>query len=278
MKTGDKWDNFKHKLNDKYKLTVINKAFEEKFSLELSKLNVFVVLSLGILFLIIITTILIAFTPLKEYIPGYGSTKQNKKLFQLQVQVDSLSNQLNAYELYTENLRQVFVDEDFSSDTNAFVQTKKKTDKASTFAFSKQDSMLLSIELQKQEGFESKSAKIKQKDRNENHLLFQPIIGKVVQKYSPRQPEIGIVTLKRQAVYAITGGTVIYAKPKDMIWIQHPNNMISTYRNFDELLVETNEYVKDGQIIAHTSADSSITYFGLWNNGQAVNPLNYILF
>ena len=63
---GHLWNNFRQKLNDKYKLTIINKAFEEKFHLELSKLNVFVTLSLSILFLIIVTTLIIAFTPLRE--------------------------------------------------------------------------------------------------------------------------------------------------------------------------------------------------------------------
>ena len=66
----------KKKLLTKNRLVILNEdTFEEIFSLKLNLMNVFVVLTGGAILLIAITTYIIAFTPLREYIPGYASSK-----------------------------------------------------------------------------------------------------------------------------------------------------------------------------------------------------------
>ena len=72
------------KLTDKYRLVVLNEnTFEERFSLKLSRLNVFVLGGLLAFLLILITTFIITFTPIKEYIPGYSSTNLKIKATKL---------------------------------------------------------------------------------------------------------------------------------------------------------------------------------------------------
>ena len=72
-KKDKKKTKLKQKLTDKYRLVVLNEDnFEERFSLKLSRLNVFVFGGFFSILLIAATGILIAFTPLKEYIPGYS--------------------------------------------------------------------------------------------------------------------------------------------------------------------------------------------------------------
>ena len=67
------------KLLHKYRLVILNEdTFEERFAIKLTRLNVFVIMSILTIFLIISTTLLIAFTPLREYIPGYSSTALKK--------------------------------------------------------------------------------------------------------------------------------------------------------------------------------------------------------
>ncbi|PIV93843.1 MAG: peptidase M23, partial [Flavobacteriaceae bacterium CG17_big_fil_post_rev_8_21_14_2_50_33_15] len=81
----------KRKLLDKYRLVVLNEeTFEERISIKLTRLNVFVLASLSTIILIALTTILIAFTPLREYIPGYSSTALKKKATELSYKTDSL--------------------------------------------------------------------------------------------------------------------------------------------------------------------------------------------
>lgn len=63
------------KLLNKYRLVILNEdTFEERISFKLNRLNVFVMVTITSIVLVAGTTFLIAFTPLREYIPGYSST------------------------------------------------------------------------------------------------------------------------------------------------------------------------------------------------------------
>ena len=85
----------KKKLLHKYRLVVLNEdTFEERFSFKLNRLNVFVFSTIFALLLIVATTVLIAFTPLREYIPGYSSTRLKKKATDLAYKTDSLQQEL----------------------------------------------------------------------------------------------------------------------------------------------------------------------------------------
>ena len=66
----------KENLFNKRRLIILNEdTFEETFSLKLTLMNVFLVASVGAILIIFVTTFIIAFTPLREFIPGYSSSK-----------------------------------------------------------------------------------------------------------------------------------------------------------------------------------------------------------
>ena len=80
---------FAKKLLHKYRLVILNEdTFEERLSFKLTRLNVFVLTMLSAIFLIAGTTLFIAFTPLREYIPGYSSTALKKQAVKLSYQTD----------------------------------------------------------------------------------------------------------------------------------------------------------------------------------------------
>lgn len=98
----------KEKLTFKYRLVVLNEdTFEERFSFKLNRLNVFVFGSVLVIVLISFTIFLIAFTPLREYIPGYSSSKLKKQASDLVYKVDSLEQQLTVNDVYIQNIRRV---------------------------------------------------------------------------------------------------------------------------------------------------------------------------
>jgi hypothetical protein len=82
-------------------------TFEEIFSLKLTLMNVFVVASIGAILIITVTTFIIAFTPLREYIPGYTSTKLKKDAAELAIKSDSLEFAIKKNELYLESIKKV---------------------------------------------------------------------------------------------------------------------------------------------------------------------------
>jgi hypothetical protein len=92
----------------KNRLIILNEdTFEEIFSFKLNIMSVFVSLSLGAIFLISITTVLIAFTPLREFIPGYSSSQLKKDATVLALKSDSLSIALKKNEIYIKSIQKV---------------------------------------------------------------------------------------------------------------------------------------------------------------------------
>ncbi len=102
----------KTQLFTKNRLVILNEdTFEELFSFKLNLMNVFIVATLGALFLISITTYIIAFTPLREFIPGYSSTKLKKDATELALKSDSLTLVLQQNEAYIKSIRKVLTGE-----------------------------------------------------------------------------------------------------------------------------------------------------------------------
>ena len=98
----------KRKLFTKNRLVILNEdTFEEIFSLRLTLMNVFVVASTAAILIIFFTTYIIAFTPLREYIPGYASTKLRKEATELALKSDSLALALKKNDAYLKSVVKV---------------------------------------------------------------------------------------------------------------------------------------------------------------------------
>lgn len=106
--TKKKKKNLRKKLFIKNRLVVLNEdTFEETFSFRLTLMNVFVTFTLGGIFLILITTFIIAFTPLREFIPGYSSTELKRNATKLAIKSDSLETALRQNEAYIKGIQKV---------------------------------------------------------------------------------------------------------------------------------------------------------------------------
>ena len=106
----------KKKLLHKYRLVVLNEdTFEERYAIKLNRLNVFVLVTLSSILLVGFTTILIAYTPLREYIPGYSSTSLKKKATELTYKADSLQQQLLYNDRYYASIKKVLTGDVSSS-------------------------------------------------------------------------------------------------------------------------------------------------------------------
>lgn len=100
--------SFRRKLFTKNRLVILNEdTFEELFSFKLNLMNVFVTFTLGGIFLILITTFIIAFTPLREFIPGYSSTELKRNATRLAIKSDSLETALRQNEAYIKGVQKV---------------------------------------------------------------------------------------------------------------------------------------------------------------------------
>src|SRR3970040_1580939 len=95
----------KENLFNKRRLIILNEdTFEETFSLKLTLMNVFVFASLS-------TIIIITITTLREFIPGYSSSKLKRDATQLALKADSLSYALKKNEAYIKSIQKVLTGE-----------------------------------------------------------------------------------------------------------------------------------------------------------------------
>lgn len=102
----------KENLLSKRRLVILNEdTFEETFSLKLTLMNVFVVASVGAILIIFVTTFIIAFTPLREFIPGYSSSQLKKEATELALKSDSLSKAIKQNDLYLKAIKKVLTGE-----------------------------------------------------------------------------------------------------------------------------------------------------------------------
>ena len=102
-------DSTLKRLRNRYRLVVMNDdTYEEVVTFKLSRFSVYVVLSSIFVLLVGVTVALIVFTPVKYYIPGYGSAKVDREYRQLKYVTDSLEKQVAQQTLYVNSIRKVF--------------------------------------------------------------------------------------------------------------------------------------------------------------------------
>ncbi len=276
------------KLLHKYRLVVLNEdTFEEKLSFKLNRLNVFVVGTLFTIFLIAATILLIAFTPLREYIPGYSSTQLKTKAIQLTYKTDSLEVELAKNNQYLATIQSVLTGEISSvqiDKDSLFKQFKAKDSLLQDIKPNKQDSLLrqeVALE-DKYNLFEKATTKV-------NFVLFPPITGTISQAYNPKEKHfaVDVVAPKDTPVKATADGTVIFAEwtaeTGYVIIIEHDYQLLSVYKHNGSINKTQGDLVKAGEIIATVGNTGELTtgphlHFELWTERYPVNPTNYIDF
>lgn len=273
------------RLRNKYRLVVLNdETFEEKVSLKLSRLNVFLVLTIASILLIGSTILLVAFTPLREYIPGYASTELRRATLELTLKTDSLETQLAYSNQYLENIKNIIngTPVDPTSDQNA-----DSTDSPGTLdpAISPADSSLRKT-VEEEEQFNISNTP----DQNLAGFSFMaPVKGLLTSKFDKGINHYGVdVTAKKNTpIKSCLAGTVIFAEWTSetgyVLIIQHSRELISVYKHCSALLKKPGDYVQTGQAIAiiGNSGETSTgphLHFELWHEGNPVNPENYISF
>lgn len=102
------FNNTLRRLRNSYRLVVMNDdTYEEVVTFRLSRLSVYIGLSTAFVLLVGLTIALIAFSPLKYYIPGYGTRESRTALQVLKIRTDSLEQALRYKEQYLDGVKKV---------------------------------------------------------------------------------------------------------------------------------------------------------------------------
>jgi murein DD-endopeptidase MepM/ murein hydrolase activator NlpD len=291
IKKTEKWYR---KLRNKYKLVILNdETYEEKLSFKLSRLNVFVATGTLAVLLVIITAIIIAFTPLREYIPGYTDVHLYEQLYQIETLTDSLDADARQKALYLENLKLILS----GKDTTIITPLKKDTvgtySGISSYASIEDSAFRDEFETQLIYGGEE----IRLTDRSRpgsrpdisSFSFFTPLRGIVTSKLDIAAKHYGvdIVSVQNEAIKATLDGVVIFSgwtiETGYTISIQHENDLISIYKHNSALLKDQGSNVKAGDAIAIIGSSGEYStgphlHFEIWYNGVPVDPTDFIKF
>jgi murein DD-endopeptidase MepM/ murein hydrolase activator NlpD len=278
-----------NKLKHKYRLVFFNdNTFEEVWHLRLSLFNVLSVIGTVSIFMTTLVIVLIAFTPLREFIPGYPSKDMRREIILNALKLDSLANSMRIKDQYIENMNAIILGKGPAfSDTSA--QAPGLADKNISFTKSPADSVFRKqIEKQEQFNFTSKIDKKIEGTISDMHF-FTPIKGIISDDFNSQKKHFGIdiVANPNEVVKATLSGTIILSswtvETGNVIQIQHENNIISVYKHCSSLLKKVGENVKTGDAIAIIGNSGELStgphlHFELWHNGKPINPKNYIVF
>lgn len=278
---------FTKKLLHKYRLVILNEdTFEERFAIKLTRLNVFVIASLSTILMISGTIILIAFTPLKEYIPGYSSTALKIQANKLNDKTDSLQEVIAMNERYYESIKKVLTGDvktvEFNKDS--IIDAAEKDISQLNLSPSREDS-ILRAKVDKEDKyslFESATSKV-------NFVLFPPVTGTISESYNANTKHfaVDLVVAKDTPVKATADGTVIFAEWTSqtgyVILIEHSDGLISVYKHNASLTKEQGDLVTAGEVIAISGNSGELTtgphlHFELWSNGYPIDPTTFIDF
>lgn len=277
----------KKKLLDKYRMVILNEnTFEERLSLKLTRLNVFVIVTLSSIFIVVFTILLIAYSPLKEYIPGYSSTALKKRATELSFKTDSLQQVLAMNSLYLNSIKKVLKGDVTSEELNrdSIVEATKLEVSEVDLLPNRADS-LLREKVDKEDKYNLFESAISRT----NFVLFPPVNGTISAHYNLKDKHyaVDVVVAKDTPIKAAADGVVVFAEwtasTGYVIILEHSYGLISIYKHNALLTKAQGDLVKAGEVIATSGNTGELStgphlHFELWSDGYPINPTNYIDF
>ncbi len=276
------------RLRYKYRLVILNDdTFEEKLSFKLSRLNVFVSIGVSAIVLIAGTTLLIALTPLREYIPGYSSARLRRQAFDLVRKTDSINTQLAYQQRYLNTIKNIVEGKAPDSLNTLPPEQVAQLPQEEALAPSEQE-VSLRKKVEEEERFNVEPAASKSRNL-ENLGFFTPLKGVVSNAFSKENHHLAIDILApaNSAIKACLDGHVILAEwtaeTGHILMLQHANGLISVYKHNSALLKKQGDLVKAGEAIAIIGNSGELTtgphlHFELWHEGNPIDPQLFMRF
>jgi murein DD-endopeptidase MepM/ murein hydrolase activator NlpD len=267
-----------YRLRDRHRISILDEdTLVERGHIHLTGWGAIVVMALLFLLSLALFSLVILYTPIRNYLPGYSENIRQQLLVE-SARVDSIGTSLELQRQYLNIIKQVVAGE-VKSDT---VQSL--------------DSMQIIMREQLLEAKSEAAAEFmalyeaKEKDylqlfdvSNTSPVIsfFRPVMGGIIQPFSEREKCYGVAvkSLERENVIAVLAGAVVYVNYElgntYTIIIQH-TNYLSVYRNTTRVLKSVGDQVQEGESIAIMGTEP--LWFELWKDGKPIDPEGVIAF
>lgn len=273
-------------LLNRYRMVVINETtFEEKFFIRISQFNIIVLVLLFVTLTTIGSFFLVAYTPLKEFIPGYTSLTIRKEAIRNSFLLDSLTLEFEKQDRFISSIKSALTGE-INWEENSLLDDQSQSPEVlnSDNVMSEADSLLRLEVIQ-----EDKYNVIPNDLSNVKYLLYPPAVGPISQKYDADKRHFAVdIALKENApIMAVAHGTVIFsewtAETGHVIIVKHDYGLLSVYKHNSSLEKYQGDLVRAGEVIAKAGDTGELStgwhlHFELWINGFSADPTDFIDF
>lgn len=277
--------SFKEKLYSRNRFVILDEdTFEEKFVLQLTLMNVFVVTGVSAILLVLITSFIIAFTPLREFIPGYTSDKLKTEATELALKYDKLEKELDHNNQYLASVKQILTgDLDFAKFHKDSIYNNTLPDASEMKATKAENELKQEVEQEdKYNYFEKSESKL-------SMVFFQPAKGIISDGFSRNKKHyaIDIALPKDTPIKTIANGHIIFSdwtpNTGHVVIISHQQGILSVYKHLSSSTKNVSDFVRTGEVIAMSGNTGYETtgvhlHFELWKDGVPINPKDYINF
>jgi murein DD-endopeptidase MepM/ murein hydrolase activator NlpD len=288
------WKNLRKHWSNSFHIIIRNERnLSDVFKFRLSPRRIFVVATIAFLLITILTVALIAFTPLRVYVPGYTNPVEYQLYKKMLTRVDSVERMNAMQKVYLDNFYNVLNDLVIYEDMNApeesvaekRLKNKGKTEEAAQQVSEAADLLWIEIAERNTKHFVPLAI---QPVSTHTFTFTMPALGVITRQFSIEEQHFGtdIENEKGTLITAIADGVVIGTenseKEGNILIIQHAGNMVSIYKNIDVSFKKTGAKVKSGDPIATmgnrgTESKNPYLHFEIWYNGTAINPVRYFL-
>lgn len=280
---------FSNRLLRKYKLTIHNEnKLENVLGFYISPLWVIISLFFSFLLFTGVVYLILAFTPVGEYLPVRINDKTREMLINYNLKIDSLKEAADKQDRYIKNIKNLMegntpIDSimnapEYASTENISIVTTE-LEKEFAAAFEEREKYNISHNATTVGALQELN-------------LYRPARGMIIKPFAPGEKHYGVDIAENpgESVLAIHEGTVVMsdytAKEGYTITVQHKENLVSIYRNCHRLYKAVGDNVEGGEVIASLGegkATSSGTlkpflHFEIWHRGKALDPGIYIAF
>ena len=277
---------FWHDIKFKYRLTVLNEnSLEEVGSLHVSKLAGLLLLVLACIFIFLVAALIIVYTPLRGYLPGYMNSDVRQQVVVNALRADSLQEALYRHGLYIQNIQDIIggkvkTDTIQSIDSLAVVRAEELMERSR-----EEEEFIRQYEERERYNLTA----VSENPSGEGLIFFPPVRGTVVKRFDSNGRHYGtdIQAVPKSSIVAALDGTVIFAaytaETEYVIQIQHSQNFVSVYKYCGALMTRQGDAVKGGEVIAliggaGTEREKPHVHFELWHKGTPVDAEQYVVF
>ena len=277
------------KKNRAFRLALVDAVSHERiWSFRYTRTAMIIAIISVIVLIVVGMYCLVAYTPVRSFIPGYPGAISRHQAVQNALRIDSLETRIMQWELYAENLRRVVSGaEPVRMDSLILNNRDASREEVDARYLALRDSLLRAdVEMEEQFGVDATTPR-----RNlpiEALSFFTPVKGVVSDPFDRAlHPYVDITAPAGAMVMAVQDGTVVYTGWEEedgyILIIQHSGDILSIYKHNEKLLHKAGEAVKAGTPVGVLAASSSLTkgdhlHFELWYEGTAIDPVQYIKF